>query len=574
MNKLNTLSLLTFALGISSMAAANRESGTPTGHLIAGNRSEAELTQLTDQGFRIIDLEVVNTSPYRYTASLVKNTGSYAQGWWWTADRTGAQLETFAADHSARPIDVEVNIVNGQRRYAGVFVSNTGSNAKVWWWFDHKSFAEVQTLATQRNARVIDLEKVGSTYTGVMIRNTGNDARTWGMFQAKSAVQIRSIVTSERLVVDMEPVGNDLYDGVWQSSNGVLSWRRFNMTWDQMVEDVKQQGSRVTDVERTSVGGQSRYSYLLINNSTPLETRIGEYMRNRTNGRVGFYLSRVGTGKIAGLMEQEPFYPASSIKVLQHAYISYRVGRQGLNVNTQIPHYTDTVNDTHPANNSTVAFNLSLAATCSAMMVNSNNQSTNSIQDFAGQDLNGTPNGVIGRNRIDSFKTNQIGLGASTRIWHKFGNLGPASNPANVSTAVNLTSIYTSALSTDLLGANGRLFFLNNMLTESSNSGLNLALRQVITDEAAKLGMLAADRNAFRDAMQVAWKNGNWGTAWVSSGGWVRIPFRSESGRVGSRTYVLSGWIDNASTNGISSISIEVMGELMRDEIRTALQSW
>lgn len=574
MNQLKQLSFLAFGMCIASMAFSNRDSDTPTGNLVAANRSEAEITELTDQGFRIIDLEIVNTAPYRFTASLVKNTGSYAQGWWWTADKTGAALEAFADARNARPIDIEVNIINGQRRYAGVFVANTGANAKAWWWFDQKSFAEVQALATQRNARVVDLEKVGNTYSGVMIGNTGQDARQWGMFRDQSQGQLQSLVANQRRLVDVEPTGNNQYDGVWEAANGTLGWRRFSKTWSELVEDVKQQGARVIDVERTSEGGQSRYTYLLINNSTPLETRIGEYMRNRTNGRVGFYAARVGGNKIAGLMETEPFYPASSIKVLQHAYISQRVGLFGLSANTQVRHYTDSVNDTHPANNSTVAFNLSLAATCSAMMVNSSNQSTNAVQDFAGI-TQGTPNGVTGRTRINTFKTDQLGLGTSTRIWHKFGNLGPASDPANVTNAVDLTGIYTSALSTNVLGVGGRQFFWNNMLTDdSSNSGLNLALRQVITEEAASLGMLAAERNAFRDLMEVAWKGGNWGTAWVSSAGWVRLPFRSESGRLGSRTYVVCGWIDNASNNGISSISIEVLAELMRAEVRAALQSW
>lgn len=575
MNRITPYTLPILALGAVAMAHADRDTESPVAHMYASNRTVAEIEAIIADGFRMHDIEVSSVDPYRLSGSFVKNTGDYAKTWWWTANRTGTDFTNFHSSRGARCLDIERTVTPAGVRYSGTFIRNAGADARPWWIFENLTMAQAQSLANTRNARLTDVDMMGTVsgvrrYVGIMIGNAAPNNRTWGAFDGLTSTQVTQLLSGNRRFTDIENVGPDRYSGIWEGRNGRLSWLRFGRTWEQLQFDARQRKARVIDIERTLVSGQSRFDYILMNNANPIETQVGEYVRNSTNGTVGFYLKRLNGPVIAQLMESEPFYPASTIKVLEHAWASYRVGRFNLPVNTPVRNYNDHTSDTHPANGSTVAFTLPLSTVARRMMINSDNQATNAIQDFAGN-----ANGVAGRTAINTFKASVLGLNADVHLWHKFGAGGPANNPANRGTAEQMAEIYRLAMSTDLLGANGRIFFLGNMLNHTNNSGLMTAVNQVVNQEAASLGMSNAQRDQFRAQIAAAWKAGNWaGSQWVSNAGWLRLPYRMPNGTVSSRTYVMCAYIDNATTNNVSSISIEVLGELLRGEIRMALDSF
>lgn len=59
-------------------------------------------------GYRITDLEVYSTSPYRLDALRVCSTGTYAQGWWWYYHLNIAALWSKLSQHNAHIVDIEV----------------------------------------------------------------------------------------------------------------------------------------------------------------------------------------------------------------------------------------------------------------------------------------------------------------------------------------------------------------------------------------------------------------------------------------------------------------------------------
>ncbi len=53
----------------------------PTAWAYFSNADSAALDAQINLGYRIIDLDVVQASPMRFDAALVRNTGTYASGW-------------------------------------------------------------------------------------------------------------------------------------------------------------------------------------------------------------------------------------------------------------------------------------------------------------------------------------------------------------------------------------------------------------------------------------------------------------------------------------------------------------
>ncbi|MFZ4507486.1 MAG: serine hydrolase [Fimbriimonas sp.] len=570
MKKIANLMTIALGVGTSAICMADRDLDIPTAHLYADNRTEAQMDAYTNQGFRLFDLEIVSTSPYRFAGSFVKNEGPYAKKYWWTANKTEQGLKDFYNQRNARILDLEVTVVNGARRYHGTFISNTGADETAWQWFDNATMDQIYGECAKKNMRVTDLEvvQVGNStrYAGVMVNNTGSNQRIWGMFANRSLQEIGNIVGNNRRIVDTERTGNT-FSGVYEELNGTRGWRQYNRTWDQMNFAVQQFGARVTDIERREVNGEARYDYILINNSNGLETRIGDLLRDNSDGARGFYLKTVGGGVIGDLMADRAFYPASTIKVLQHLLISRRVG-QGTNPGILVPHYSDHTSDTHPGNNSTIAFTRTITNTARQMMINSNNQSTNAFQDYFGGG-----NGVTGRTLIEQFKAQNLGLSAELRISHKFLAGGPANDPANSATLQDLGQLYELAVGNSILNATGWAFFRNNMLNETSNNGFDAGITSIVVQEANTLGLTAGERNAFLSNIRLLWKAGNWSTTYFSSAGWIQLPIRRKDGNFSMRGYVLGAYIDNCTTS-LVSITGTVMPEIMREEIRKALEIW
>ncbi len=134
------------------------EFGPNTGWWWFDNASEAQIVERLDQGFRLVDIEVVQANPIRFAAVLVQNTGPYAKTWWWYFDRTEAEVRDLATQNNARLIRVQPYESGAGLRFATIMVRETGQDNTTWTWLDATSIEDIRDRVYNRNARIIDIE--------------------------------------------------------------------------------------------------------------------------------------------------------------------------------------------------------------------------------------------------------------------------------------------------------------------------------------------------------------------------------------------------------------------------------
>src|SRR5262245_24354799 len=139
-------------------ALAETLNTTPTGWWWYYGVTPAQLaTLVSNNNARIVSLQVEQASPLLFTVAMVSNTGSYAKGWWYYYGVTAAQLSTYLANNNARLVGLDAYDIGGTTYFAAVMISNTGADAKGWWWYYGLTTAQISTLVSQNNARLVDL---------------------------------------------------------------------------------------------------------------------------------------------------------------------------------------------------------------------------------------------------------------------------------------------------------------------------------------------------------------------------------------------------------------------------------
>jgi Peptidase family M23/Bacterial tandem repeat domain 1 len=71
----------------------------------------------------------------RYAAVWVDNTEPHHQMWDWRPDVDAATLGKLLDKNIGRLVSLDPFVVNGKLRFAAVWVKNTETNAKTWWWY-------------------------------------------------------------------------------------------------------------------------------------------------------------------------------------------------------------------------------------------------------------------------------------------------------------------------------------------------------------------------------------------------------------------------------------------------------
>jgi hypothetical protein len=229
-----------------------------------------------DEGFRIIDLEIDATSPWRFTAAFVANSGVHQKDWWWyfgepvTIDFIEEKLE----EHDARILDLETFMIDGQQRFAVVLVPNSGEDAKDWWWYVN---ATPEFLADEINAnqsRIVDLDvyQIGGIthYSAVMIRNTGPDYKDWWWYLgADHDFIVGKLNEHEARIVDLERLAPDSYSVILEQNPGKGWWWWVGGSMDTINMLANQNGARIIDVERYLENDQTRFSAVFLENGDP-----------------------------------------------------------------------------------------------------------------------------------------------------------------------------------------------------------------------------------------------------------------------------------------------------------------
>ncbi len=310
-------------------------------------------------------------------------------------------------------------------------------------------------------------------------------------------------------------------------------------------------------------------SKLLIQPGARLYTLpLGHIFLNNADGTFGYYLKRVDGAVMESYNSTFAFYPASTIKVVQHLHAMRAVdagtvtlGGTNLNVCSGGTNCTDNANTAALCGGSMVVETLQTALT--NMMRPSNNQSTNAIQELFGS---GTPS--AGRAAMNTTAWITVGMSNSTALQHKFACGNVANNPYNTLTLADAALLYEEVMTNDaVLPEPTRTTFVQIMLNETNDGSLVTAINAIVDQEAALIEMPAADIQAFKNGVQFAHKAGNIGTAYESDAGWVSLPV---NGGADARQYVFGHFLDAATVNTLPSFDART-AELLRTAIRESL---
>lgn len=540
----------------------------PAGWWWLTGASEAEVQDRVDQGFRVFDVEVEQASPARFSVSMIRNVGIHENPWGWYFGQTPEEVEDLIDDLNARIIDLEVYFLDGQLRMAVSLIRNSELRERDWWYYYGLEFDEIQEKVDEHNGRIVDLDTYldggERRFSIVMVANEGIDEKDWWYYTNLTRDEIVEKLSEHGArLTDIERRGSsrdgDRYAVIMEKSQGELWWWYRGLTMNEVNQRTKQHGARIIDVEPYETSAGKRFLVVLLNNSNGLETRMTALLEGSTDGDYGFYLKRQNGGVRASCRADDPVYPSSTIKVLQHLHTMRRVQAGSVDLDqdtlTKYTNAGESCQDDHTGHTSGVP--RTIRAALQEMMVPSDNQSSNALQEF-----NGFGSAATGRGFFNQTASNVVGMTDDTRINHKFGCGGKSNNPANSMRLDDMGLLYERIGKGELLWTNAlgnhRATFYSLMLNETNDRFIDA----VIAQEAPEGFNVAA----FRAGVRMAHKPGNVAGN-VSIAGWVSLPARG-----GRREFVYGVWIDNFNFSNVSIRNLAA--ELLRDEIRSAMRSF
>ena len=550
-------------------ALAETLNTTPTGWWWYYGVSPAQLTALVSStGGRIVSLQVEQASPLLFTAALVSNTGSYAKSWWWYHGVTASQLSASITSLNARIVSLDAYDVSGTTYFAAVLLSNTGADAKGWWWYSGVTTAQVATLLQQNNARLVDFRSYltgGVTrYAVVMIPNTGADAMGWWWYYGITGSQIGSLLQqNSAFLSSIQPAdaSGSTFNVIMQQSPGVSWWWYYGVSAADLGDRLSQNGARLLDVKAYSSGGSRKFAAVMVNNSNAATTRVGQILRNGTDGETGLYLKQVGGSVQANLQETRIFEPASSIKILIGLHAMQQVDA-GASLNQSVIMYAP---GSGSCPSSTITGTETMSNAILQMLENSDNQRTKALIT------------TFGFGAINQTAQN-VGL-AGTHLNHYPGCGGP---PANQFTLADAGQIYEGIADGTLLSATSRSALYARMPAQAGDfTGIVSAVNAIINAEAPAYGLSATEISQFKSRLVTHYKAGGYTLCPSSScleyrsvAGSAEIP-QCTRGVVGNRTYVWGIFIDGASSaTAADSTFNSAKAEPLREPIRAALSAW
>ncbi|MFN8595972.1 MAG: serine hydrolase [Anaerolineae bacterium] len=529
---------------------------------------------------RVVDISIDSLgSPHRFTVTYVVNTGAYQKTWWLYDDVTDTTLNNALSANTGRLTVVKAyDVGGGTIHFTAVMIANTGADSKSWWWYYNQTTGSLTTLWQNLNARITHVNAYvtgGQTrYAAILISNTGADQVAWYWWVNATVSDITNDINTENsriLDLDLDPTtGNYNVVLVDCTTNCPLWWWYVGSTGTQMLDNAAQDGARPMDVNAYAGCGGTCYAYVLINNSNDITTRVGQLLRNGTDGTKGLYLKEVNGSVLANLEDSWVFEPASAIKVVLHAFAIHQVQSGFTQLTNNVVKYAPPVSGSCPGN--TVSGVETLSTALGEMMRHSDNTRTREISD------------TFGVGNIIAY-AQSFGLN-NTHINHIIGCGGPIPNQTTLD---DLATLYEKVANGTLFNAANRSTFYSLMpgkaeyLLEGYDwTGLWLTDIPNLINQEAPLGMTTAQKQFFRNQMNLAYKAGNYKLCGVTCAtyvdhiaiaGWAQIP-HCTGAIMTHKQYVFGVFINNSTSDATSSATFNATkAELLREQIHDGLAS-
>jgi hypothetical protein len=549
--------ILGTALSSPAFAIDDRENTSPTGWLWRIHHTSAQIQTLIGQGWRLVDIEVESASPPTFTAAFVANSGAHQKTSWWLPLGSAAQLNSMLTTNKARLTDVEVVDVGGVSYYSAIMEDNTGANGKAWWHYYDSNLGNLMNAVYAVNGRPIDFEQYvigGFTYYAVVaISNSGADNRAWWWYLNATPAYVDTMLATNKAqpyLAEKNAVGNL---NVIMTQSGARSWWFTGRTTSEVNDLCGQYGARVVGVDPDT--GGTLYTVVLLNNSNDLTVRVGDILRNGSDGYSGVLLKKANGALLASLNNAKPFEPASMLKTLHHFYAMRQVNLGTDNLANLVTFNTGL---TGSCPNDTMPVTWTLEQTLSAMMKASDNAATKAISLRYSWSMINAQAAALGM--------------ANTQINHHIG----CGNPPNTTTLDDIAKLHEAVVNGFLGGQRQKFYSL--MRTDYVGSGYAEGkLDPIITQEAQSVGLTPNQENAFRNAFFTAFKKGGYGTGagyFRTWGGYVLIPFYTNGGIV-DQEYSVGSYVAAASNepNAINAAA-SAFAEVLRDELHAAMLTW
>lgn len=563
--------LSSFFVAIAAAAQDVRDLSDPIAQTVLLDVPASSVAAQIGLGYRPINLEFRSNGSAgpQFDVTFVQNSGSYAAGYWYYIGITAAQVSSNLAANNARLIDLESYVdASSTQRFACIMVDNTGVHAKAWWWYYNTSTAAISTAVTANNGRIVDLDSysVGAStyYSAIMISNTGADARSWWWYLGQSSSQVSAQLSANQArLYDLEVNPAGTLDVVMVRGPGSPAWYWWiGLQAGDLAGYLGNYGVRPIDLESYVVGGTRYYAMVAINNSNALTTLTGQAMRSATDGTVGCWLKEIGGDTYAQLNSMQFFEPASCMKVVHHTHAMKQVQQGVLSLSDLIQVYAayNASNTSCPLDQN--PFQESLQMALQFMMRNSDNARTQAIAARFG-----VPN-ILATASV-------VGM-TNTQINHRLGCNAGLTSP-NRTTLRDLDALHT-AVAGGYLGSYRDTFYnvmlssLNDLSVNSiiDNEGAALGLTAIQRD---------AFRSTTRLAHKGGSYDFNTSTGLIihrAEFGWLKLPYISANRTVYWREFTLGAFVNNGSVgaNADAAIWTQALPTMLTPTIREALQTW
>ena len=563
----------------------DRDNTDLTGWAVYEHQSTQNVLDTASNGnLRVVDLfvEVPGASPV-FTATYVSNSGSYDRPWYFLANVSTADLLNFVTTNNQRIIvqkvfyDASQPVAANRVRFFAVMIPNTGADAKSWYFYKDQTTAQLTALWQADNARITQVNSYDESgtklYDAVMIANTGTDARSWEWWvnANTSYVSGRISATGFRLT-DMDidaSTGN--FNVILTSCPGgcPLWWWWVGVPTSSLLNFAAQDGARIIDANSIPGCGDRCWSFILINDSNAITSRVGEMLRSQTDGTVGLYLKQVGGPVLANLMDGTAFEPASAIKVVTNLYTMRQIQAGSVSLSTLITRYLPPASGSCPGNTPNGTENINTAVR--EMMWHSDNTRTRELNDYFGTANVNTMASALGM--------------VHTAILHIIGCGGPVPDQTTLD---DLALLYEGVANTTFVDAAHRDMMFSHMAgkAEFQTDGYDWThlwdtdIPNMIKQEAPPF-VHQLDLKTYQNQMDLAYKAGNYNLCAnqactsliydIAISGWVKIPFCDAGG---PRQFAFGTFINTATnlTNASAAFN-STKAELLREQIHAGLAS-
>ena len=547
--------------------------------LASSSRAASEWTLVTgadasaidarlQEGFRLTSV-TEDGSPQEFAATL--DRPAHVPPQWWHSNLRLEEVEQKLVEYGAQLTQLEGYETPDGVRYSAVMAKQSPSGTS--WWIGTRE--ELVAEASRRESRVVDVERhPNDLVSGIMVRNTGASNRPWWLYYEQTPDAIASLLAENGArLVDIEPSGNGSFDVV-MLRDGSRSWWYSGRTVDELTALANQNGARLTKVIPYAESGKTAYAGIMVPNVSAATLRVNELMRAAVadQGAWGHYLKRVDGPALREVNPDRRFEPASLMKTLLHLRaIDAFDGNLGALDTTPVAWF-EGMDGSCPQQTSPTSS--SMADVLQKMMRGSDNRATLGVLQWAGGFAN-----------VNEYAA--LTGAASSSFNHVIGCGDGARTAPNQLTLRDVALMFERAANGTILSAAAFAKFKSFMAT-APPSRVTAIVRgrkaggglEAVHGEAGRLRLSSSTTSRFLSSLRMAWKDGRYTLCDTTCrvhrtlGGWMRVPFKTRSGRVQMKRFVFAAFTENTPSSAGAEVAWDRSMEMFRGTLRRALTSW